>query len=183
MMVPDVMTKGASDAVLRITVLAEGKTPACSCCGHLPASGIVARDAYCLTCLPAFALDETDIDSVARVMWLPEMDQGVLSRLVTGLHTACAAQNVTMTRGTADGRAQSARGVFAELRKRESEAVARIGTDRPSELRATLRHMRATKMTSDRVGESGLRILSLGTWFATDPGCYEAAAKAWAQRR
>lgn len=177
----DLVHLALSRDVLRISQAEPGEGRSCGCCGQLPPAGAVASQALCLTCLPAFALDEPGIDSVGQLIWLPTMDQGVLSRLVAGLHTACARTGSTVFDGGAEGAA--ARQLFHTLRRTQSEAVVRVGTHRLSELRAALRLQRSIERQERRAEESGLRVLMLGTWFDDDPGRYQRAASEWARGR
>lgn len=55
---------------------------ACACCGLAGATLTVNDTPLCLVCAPAYAADDTQIDQHAAIIWLPQLDQGSLSRLV-----------------------------------------------------------------------------------------------------
>lgn len=175
----DLVALARSNEPLRLSPLGDGAASICACCGHMQAKHMVGARGLCLTCAPAFAIDEPDIDTVAQLIFLPAMDQGVLSRLVAALHTACAATGHSVFDPSQEGASGAAGRVFGTLRAAHVDAIARTGTDRPSELRAALRGQSIQRAPVSN-GESGLRVLMLGTWFAEDPSLYRRAARQWA---
>jgi hypothetical protein len=176
----DVVALARTNTLLRLSSFAPAVTGLCSCCAHMPATHAIEGRDLCLTCVPAFVMDEPDIDAVAQLVFLPAMDQGVLSRMVVALHTACAAAGCSVFDAAEHGTAVAARRIFGSLRAKHVEAVARTGTDRPSELRAALRG-RPPRAAPGPGVESGVRVLMLGRWFAEDPGLYRRAAQEWAR--
>jgi len=159
-----------ADRILTAKKLAEPGTTICACCQHMPATATVGDTALCPTCLPAFALDANGIDHVASLIWLPQLEQGVLSRLVLTLHVTCARQSVTV-RTAATGEAGIAALNFELLKIRENALVDRIGTARISEFRKACR-----KLDSDPVQRAhfvnGIRVLHHGKWFGDAPQLY-----------
>ncbi len=165
---------------LRIEPLEDIQKGLCCCCGHLAAAAAVAGNALCLTCVPAYALDEPGIDDVATLIWLPHVEQGALSRCVTALHVACAAEGATIHDETLTGRSKDARRVLDALLACRAGSNERIGTDRPSLLRAAMRALQGHKPPRPE-GETGLRVLTLGLWFPDHPRRYYDAAAEWAK--
>lgn len=152
-------------ADLRVGHLAQTAPARCDCCGHLPPAGTVAGLSLCTTCLPAFALDEYDIDCVTRLIWCPLFDQGALSRLVTALQAVSAKHETTLWSQELSGEPLAAKRVFDTLKKQCEPAVSLLGTDRPSRLRAAAR---ALPRRPDHA-LSGIRCLTVSTWFAKSP--------------
>lgn len=132
----------------------------CACCGLPGASIRVGDGLLCMICVPAFALDTPDIDTMAGVIWMPQMDQGVLSRLVCAAHAALRPQNTAEVQE----RARNALDSLADLR---SASRRRIGTYQPSVLRETALTVPAHSLIKRRDRLSGLRILALDAWFQT----------------
>lgn len=140
----------------------------CACCGFQQAPTSIGDLPLCLTCAPAFALDMPGIDQVARLIWLPHIDQGMLSQLVRALHVA----------RLSDGQRDRANGLAA-LAARSAEAEQRLGTCLISEFRHAVRDGGDTS----RVAESvlpGIRVLALGRWFDPDADLYDVHLQRWA---
>lgn len=137
----------------------------CACCGLSGASTRVGGTLLCMACVPTFALDLPSIDTMAGVIWLPQMDQGVLSRLVCAAHAALRPQNTTEVQE----RAQSVLDCLADLR---SASRQRIGTYQPSVLRETALAVPAHSLIKRRDRLSGLRILVLDAWFRTEASSF-----------
>ncbi|MBB2164483.1 hypothetical protein HLH26_08005 [Gluconacetobacter sp. 1b LMG 1731] len=131
-----------------------------------------------MTCVPAFALDEPDIDKVSALIWLPHLDQPVVSRLVTAVHTARAADSTVIPTTGPVGFAKAAHAVLDMLLAQRAAAIARIGTDRPSVLRAAGLSLNGITIPK-RTGVSALRFVALGGWFGPDNGLYQSAAAEW----
>jgi len=142
----------------------------CICCQHAKATVLVAENAVCPTCLPAYALDTPHIDEMASLIWLPQLDQGVLSRLVLALHFACAQQNETIRTATT-GLAGHAAAMFAELYAQGDGLIERIGTNQITHLREA-----AEKLAKDPVQRrhftNGIRVLHHGTGLPGEPEVY-----------
>lgn len=159
-----------ADKLLIVEKIKEPGTTICACCQHMSATATVGDTALCPTCLPAFALDAHGIDDVASLIWLPQLEQGVLSRLVLTLHVTCARQSVTV-RTAATGEAGIAALNFELLKMRENALVDRIGTAKISEYRKACR-----KLDSDPVQRahfiSGIRVLHHGNSFSDAPQFY-----------
>lgn len=135
----------------------------------------------CLTCAPAFALDEPGIDDVATLIWLPHLDQGALGRCVTALHVAAKAAGHTVYDQGLSGEALSAKRAFEALLSCRLGAVEKIGTDRPSLYRSALKSLSRNPLPEAH--ETGLRILMRGTWFPDNPRRYVNAVTEWAGSR
>lgn len=160
------MKQGAG---LHVTPLPENPPTRCECCGHLAPFGTVAGHALCVTCLPAFALDEYDIDQVATLIWCPFFDQGTLNRLVSALHAVCAQHGTTLTASSLSGEPLAAKRVFDVLHSQHSLAFRALGTDRPS----VLREAAQTLPPGHDHALSGIRCLTLDTWFSEEPHRFE----------
>lgn len=153
----------------------------CTCCEYLLAAVTVAGKPLCLTCAPAFALDEPGIDDVATLIWLPHLDQGVLGRCVTALHVAARAAGHTLYDQSLSGQALSAKRAFEALLFCRLGALEKIGTDRPSLYRSALKSL--SRHPLPEAHETGLRILMRGTWFPENPRRYLEATTEWALSR
>ena len=153
----------------------------CTCCEHMLAAVNVAGRPLCLTCAPAFALDEPGIDDVATLIWLPHLDQGALGRCVTALHVAARAAGHTVYDQALPGQALSAKRAFEALLSCRLGAVEKIGTDRPSLYRSALKSLSRNPLPEAH--ETGLRILMRGTWFPDNPRRYVDAVTEWAGSR
>jgi hypothetical protein len=153
----------------------------CTCCEHMLAAVTVAGRSLCLTCAPAFALDEPGIDDVATLIWLPHLDQGALSRCVTALHVAARATGHTVYDQSLSGQALNAKRAFEALLSCRLGALEKIGTDRPSLYRSALKSLSRNPLPETH--ETGLRILMRGTWFPDNPRRYLDAATEWAVSR
>lgn len=141
----------------------------------------VSRRPLCLTCAPAFALDEPGIDDVATLIWLPHLDQGALGRCVTALHVAAKAAGHTVYDQGLSGEALSAKRAFEALLSCRLGALEKIGTDRPSLYRSALKSLSRNPLPEAH--ETGLRILMRGTWFPDNPRRYVDAVTEWAGSR
>ncbi len=160
----------APEGALRLSTQGIRPGQGCMCCGRIDARVAVAHVVVCLTCAPAYALDEPDIETVAALIWLPQMDQGVLGRLVSAIHLARKHPEITDVAGmgvTADHASRT----FGELHALRAEARKRFGTDSPATLRRVVSRTPSPDLDA-RNGMSGLRILMRGTWFGTDPDFY-----------
>jgi len=164
-----VLLARSSHGALVASALGPGEADACRCCGAAPAVLQVAGFLLCRTCVPAFALDEPGIDDIASLIWLPHVDQGVLGRIVAALHAAAGQQGLTIHDVDLRGQAALARMAFDALKAQEAGAIARIGTARPSALRTAAL---ALDQVARRRGETGLRVLFNGNWFANAPDRY-----------
>lgn len=153
------------------TRLEEPGTTICACCQHMPATATVGDTALCPTCLPAFALDAHGIDHVASLIWLPQLEQGVLSRLVLTLHVTCARQSVTV-RTAATGEAGIAAMNFELLKRREDALVNRIGTTKISEFRESCKELKTDPVQRAHF-VNGIRVLHHGCWFSDAPQLYD----------
>jgi len=153
----------------------------CTCCEHMLAAVTVSGRPLCLTCAPAFALDEPGIDDVATLIWLPHLDQGALGRCVTALHVAAKAAGHTVYDQGLSGEALSAKRAFEALLSCRLGALEKIGTDRPSLYRSALKSL--SRNPFPEAHETGLRILMRGKWFPDNPRRYLDAAQEWAVSR
>jgi|GEM_PF-2948028 len=142
----------------------------CVCCQHAKATVSVAGKALCPTCFPVYALDTPRIDEMASLIWLPHVDQGVLSRLVLALHSACAQQGETISTATT-GQAGHAAAIFAELRALAGGVIERIGTAQVSHLRDAAKKLRDDPLQRKYVA-SGIRVLHHGVGLPDEPHAY-----------
>ncbi|GBQ91228.1 hypothetical protein [Asaia krungthepensis] len=142
----------------------------CTCCQHARATVSVAGKALCPTCLPAYALDTPRIDETASLIWLPHVDQGVLSRLTLALHAVCAQQGEAIGTATT-GPAGHAGAIFAELRAQAGGLIERIGTAQISHLREAARKLSQAPLQRQHVA-SGIRVLHHGVGLPDEPNSY-----------
>lgn len=170
----------APTGALRLSMNPVTEGQDCVCCRNTTARLLVADIPLCPTCAPAYALDEPDIDTVAVLIWLPQMDQGVLGRLASAIYVAKTHPDAASGEGAA--RAEQANRVFLALYKLREQAQERFGTNSP----AALRRIVSTTPCDDlfgRQGTSGLRILMRGQWFRTDPDFYTRTLRSWASEQ
>jgi hypothetical protein len=148
-----------------------GDGAVCACCAAARAVHFVGDTPLCLTCLPAWALDAPGIDEIACLIWLPHLDQGVLSRITAALHAAAAHEGHTIHDRKLTGRPAAARLAYDALKELEGEVVQRLGSSRLSDLRQAVLRLSDSQI-ANRQGESGLRVLFSGRWFAPQPDRY-----------
>lgn len=162
----------APRGALRLEALSPADGPIeCACCQAAPAEATVAGIPLCMTCQPGIALDEPEIDNLVSIIWLPHLDQGMLSRLVAAIHMAAAREGTTVHQASLTGRTAHARAAFKGLRALESEALQRLGTTRVSEFRAAALALTESDV-ANRSSESGLKLLFNGSWFSAQAGRY-----------
>lgn len=135
----------------------------CPCCGMAGVNTSVEEQKFCMVCAPAYGVDEPDVDTVSVIIWLPHLDQGLLSRLLCSAYAArfvsspvCTAEVVMASRSY---------DILAELEALRSEAKRRIGTDCVSVLRKLIPNIPQLSLFQRGIHLSGLRILPLGSWF------------------
>ncbi|GBR20276.1 MULTISPECIES: hypothetical protein [Asaia] len=167
----DLVRYARADKELNAQKLVGPKSTICACCQHMPATATVGDTTLCPTCLPAFALDASGIDHVASLIWLPQLEQGVLSRLVLTLHVTCARQSVTV-RTAATGEAGIAAMNFELLKRRETALVNRIGTAKISEFREACKELKIDPVQRAHF-VNGIRVLHHGCWFGDAPQLYD----------
>ncbi|MCE2576669.1 hypothetical protein [Komagataeibacter sp. FNDCR2] len=167
----------APKGALRLSMNPVPEGQGCKCCGNMSARLSVADIPLCPTCAPAYALDEPDIDTVAVLIWLPQMDQGVLGRLASAIYVAKTRPDVANGEGSA--RAEQANRVFLALYKLREQAQERFGTNSPAALRRIVSNTPRHDLDG-RHGTSGLRILMRGRWFSVNPEFYTRTLRLWA---
>lgn len=157
------------------TLIMDEITPAgsqrCACCDLQPARTRVAGTPLCLTCAPAYALDQNGLGALTCLIWQPRFDQGVLSRMVHAIHAATLlAASVPDT--AIQEQAQRGQDILAELNRTRAQARACLGTDSPAELREIVSSMAFGEFIG-RTSVSGVRVLLLKPdWFAPDVDLY-----------
>lgn len=166
----DLVRTARSPGTLMASPLGEMDETICICCQHARATVAVAGEPLCPTCLPAYALDTPHIDEIASLIWLPQCDQGVLSRLTLALHSACAQQGETISTAST-GQAGHAAAIFAELRALAGELIKRIGTAQISHLREAARKLSQAPLQRQHVA-SGIRVLHHGVGLPDEPDSY-----------
>lgn len=123
----------------------------------------VCGDKLCIVCAPAFSVDDPDTDKFSTLVWLPQIDQGYLSRLV---RSAYQAQYVPASSPPdAVERASRAYDTLTELENLRSVVKQMIGTDRISVLRKLIPDIPQHDLFFRLKRVSGLRVLPLGPWF------------------
>lgn len=135
----------------------DGQT-ACVCCGLAGATLTVNETPLCLVCAPAYAADDQQIDQHAALIWLPQLDQGSLSRLIRAAWTALLVWSPGHP-----GR-DRALTILDDLSGRRETAVEKIGTYHPSHLRLAVSTLSPHHMLKRQNGLSGLRILPVAAW-------------------
>lgn len=135
----------------------------CSCCGEMGTSVSASGAKLCIVCAPAFCVDEPDTDKVSTLIWLPQIDQGFVSRL---LRSAYQARYVPASSPPAAvERASRAYDILTELENLRSVAKQIIGTDRISVLRKLIPEIPQYNLFLRSKRVSGLRVLPLAPWF------------------
>ncbi|QEO18866.1 hypothetical protein [Acetobacter vaccinii] len=143
----------------------------CACCDFQPARTRVAGTSLCLTCAPAYALDQDGLDHLAHLIWMPRFDQGVLSRMVRAIHAAnLLAESVTDT--AIHDQAQRGKHILDALIRTRGQARECLGIDSLTQLRKTVSSM-AVREFVGRSSMTGLRVLLYRpAWFAPDVDLY-----------
>lgn len=131
---------------------------ACACCGLAGATLTVNETPLCLICAPAYAADKEQIDQHAALIWLPQLDQGSLSRLVRAAWTALLVWSPGQP-----GR-DRALTTLDDLSGRRETAVEKIGTSHPSHLRLAVSTLAPHHMLKRQEAVSGLRVLPAAAW-------------------
>ncbi|MBO1329040.1 hypothetical protein OQ496_10780 [Acetobacter suratthaniensis] len=136
---------------------AEAQT-ACACCGLAGATLTVNDTPLCLVCAPAYAADDTQIDQHAAIIWLPQLDQGSLSRLVR------AAWSALLVCAPGEPAREQALAILDDLSTRREAAAEKIGTYHPSRLRLAVSTLAPHHMLKRKDAASGLRVLPVAAW-------------------
>lgn len=131
---------------------------ACACCGLAGATLTVSATPLCLVCAPAYAADEEQIDQHAALIWLPQFDQGSLSRLLRAAWTALLVCRVGQPTHT------HALTVLDDLSARRETALEKIGTYFPARLRRAVSTLAPHHILKRQSAASGLRILPVAAW-------------------
>jgi len=161
----------------------------CAFCGALSGSwqqAVVRADtmplAACPLCVLACQLDRPRIDEEAALVWLPEMSQQALNTLVRHMHMQLRAlgedlQAARFRLDTPDRRTlYHAR---AALTARADAAVARLGSDRVSDLGAALLRLSPSAYARRDILLDGLRLLPTGRFFKDDEDLYPHILDTW----
>lgn len=131
---------------------------ACACCGLAGATLTVSETPLCLVCAPAYAADEDKIDQHAALIWLPQFDQGTLSRLLSAAWTTLLVSRVGNPTHT------HALTILDDLSARRVAALEKIGTYYPRRLRHAVSTLAPHHMLKRQSAASGLRILPVAAW-------------------
>jgi intracellular multiplication protein IcmJ len=157
----------------------------CGYCGQPGAMFDVVGEApaCCVLCYLARHLERPRIDEEAILVWLPEMDQRILTLICREMHIELRAAQEALhddaaPRGDAPELARLHHARQA-LRQRAEPAAARLGTDRPSELGEALRSLPRTVRSRQAALLGGLRLLPRGRFFADDEDVYLSVVDAW----
>jgi intracellular multiplication protein IcmJ len=142
----------------------------------------------CPLCHLGQHLNRPDIDREATLIWLPELPQSDIIRLVREIHLQChAAKTKPDDLHSVSSRiAAPLLGGFAAyqaLLERQEAADARLGTLSPKALGAALLELppEATATLADRL--SGIRLLPLGRLYRGGEDIYPTILTAWAEQR
>lgn len=135
----------------------------CNCCGIRGVSMTVLDAQLCMVCAPAFCVDEPEIDALSTLIWLPQIDQGFLSRLLRAAYAARYVQSDPDPIQLA--MASRANDLLTELGKLRSDAKRVTGTDQVSTIRRLAPGIPQYNLFLRRKRVSGLRILPLEPWF------------------
>jgi intracellular multiplication protein IcmJ len=142
----------------------------------------------CTLCHLGQHLNRAGIDREATLIWLPELTQSDIIKLVRAIHLQChAAKTKPDDLHSASSRISAPLlGGFAAyqtLLERQEAADARLGTTSPKALGAALLELpaAATATLPDRL--SGIRLLPLGRLFRGGEDIYPDILTAWADQR
>lgn len=130
----------------------------CACCGLTGATLTVNETPLCLVCAPAYAADEEQIDQYAALIWLPQLDQDSLSRLIR------AAWRALLVWSPGQSGCDRALTILDDLSRRREAAAEKIGTYHPSHLRLAVSSLAPHHMLKRQGAVSGLRILPTAAW-------------------
>ena len=139
--------------------------------------------AACPLCFLCFHLERPSIDSEAVLIWLPEMSQAALNVTMRALHIELRAlgedlDDADQQRSNTPGRAHLdyARAIFGE---RGAAAVARLGTDRPSELAAGFFRLSPSAYANRAKLLGGVRLLPRGHFYDRGADVYPEIVDFW----
>lgn len=140
----------------------------------------------CPLCHLAQHPDRPRIGDETTLIWMPEMSQTVLNRLVRGIHLTLHANEETIDarrppRGTSPTPIAAFR-AYRALHERAAPAFDRLGTNSFALLGAALLNLTARQYA--RRGEllAGVRLLPLGRFFVDQRDIYPDILTAWAAR-
>lgn len=131
---------------------------ACACCALAGATLTVNNTPLCFVCAPAYAADEEQIDRHAALIWMPQLDQGSLSRLIR------AAWSTLLVCSPGQPARDRALVILDDLSERRQTAAEKIGTYHPSRLRHAVSTLPPHQMLKRQGVASGLRILPVAAW-------------------
>lgn len=134
----DLVRRARSPRTQLASSIVETDETHCTCCQHAKARWSVEGHLLCPTCVPAYALDAPSIDEVASLIWLPQVDQGVLSRFTLALHLARALEHHSVGPISSEA-SECAAATLSELRALSAGVIERIGTAQISHLREAAR--------------------------------------------
>ncbi|HUC12417.1 MAG TPA: hypothetical protein VL985_18635 [Stellaceae bacterium] len=171
---------------------AEVATQPCAFCGvhsgrwqssvRSPDDGqrLVAACPLCFLCLH---LERASIDSEALLIWLPEMSQAALNVTMRAIHIELRAlgedlDDADQRRSNAPGRAHLDH-ARATLGARGAPAVARLGTDRPSELAAAFYRLSPAAYANRTKLLAGMRLLPRGHFYDRGVDVYPEIVDFW----
>jgi intracellular multiplication protein IcmJ len=139
--------------------------------------------AACPLCFLCLHLDRPTIDAEAALIWLPEMSQAALNVTQRAIHIELRAlgqdlDDAGQRRSNTPGRAHfdHARAI---LGARGAAAVARLGTDRPSELAAAFYRLSPGAYANRAKLLAGVRLLPRGRFYDRGADVYPEIVDLW----
>jgi hypothetical protein len=143
--------------------------------------GTAVKQTACLLCAAIQDLGRPTIDYEALVIWMPEISQAALNRLVRGLQITL----LTDVKSPAFPAPQAGIGgpataLYRVLAARQEGAVGRVGTASPSLLARAAAGLQQEARHARRLVPTGLRVLHLGRHFAGGRDIYPDAVRQWA---
>lgn len=130
--------------------------------------------------------DRPRIGDEATLIWMPEMSQAVLNRLVRGIHLTLHASQEPVDmrrppRGTSPAPIAAFR-AYRSLQERAAPAFDRLGTNSFALLGAALLSLTAPQYAGRGELLAGLRLLPLGRLFVDEHDVYPDILTAWATK-
>jgi len=140
--------------------------------------------AACPLCFLCCHLERPSIDKEAALVWLPEMSQAALNVMMRAIHMGLRALSEDLGDGDEErcsntperARLDRARTALSERRR---DAVARIGTECPSELAAALYRLSPAGYANRAKLLAGVRLLPRGHFYDRGANIYPEIVDFW----
>jgi hypothetical protein len=150
-----------------------------------PACTSYGCSAACVLCFLCRHLERARIDEEATLVWLPEMSQPALNLTMREIHVQLRALGEDLyDAGRLRLNTPERLRLYyprSALGARAAAAASRLGTDKPSELAGALCHLSGTAYANRAKLLDGVRLLSLGRFYAGNKDVYPEIVDSWCE--